>query len=201
MPVNHARRDVPPALAEWQEQEERLRREAQTWARRKLEEHFSSELGFEPKSAGEMMQILDQQNDMPSGWARVLKSDTAAYKERYAMVRNTLEVLARQKFLIMGSATNSKGVPSTVYARPRDASADWDISLKGAPGAIHKAQDALKEWLRLEGAALDGVDLVQFKRKQITAGLPPELSHKAPGAAPKHGGGRPRKRGRVTLGG
>jgi hypothetical protein len=157
---------MAPALAEWQEQESKWKAEANAWVRDKLRQHFDSERGFEPMTAGDIMHMLDGDPSMPTGYARHVKSDTANYQERYALVRNLLEGLARQRIVVLGTTVNAKGLDrASTYARPRDASADWTIELDGSSIAVTRARAGLREWLQTSGAVLDGIDSVMLSRK------------------------------------
>jgi hypothetical protein len=159
---------MAPALARWEEQVAHWKEEAAQWVRTRIEEHFSSEAGYQPMTAGEVMHMLDHDPSMPTGWARLVQSESTAYRERYAMVRNTLEVLARQRVLVIGSTVNVKGKENTsTYARPRDASADWTIDVEALSSENRsRALQGIKQWLALDGGlCLEGVSTIMLERK------------------------------------
>jgi hypothetical protein len=157
---------MAPALTAWQEQEARWKSEANAWVRDRLRAHFESEAGFEPMTAGNLLAKLDADTGMPTAWARVLKSDTVSYQERYSTVRNILEGLARQRIVVLGTTVNAKGLErATTYARPRDASTEWTIELDGASHATSAAQAGIREWLSTSGAVLNGINSVMLSRK------------------------------------
>jgi hypothetical protein len=162
------RADVPPALAKYQEQEVAWKAEATQWVRETLREFFESEAGYEPRTAAEVMDVLDREPSMPFGYARLVRSETPAYNERYATVRNALEGMARKRELVLGTAINAKGNPrATTYARPRDATKDWVIAVEASTHAAGAhARQAVKEWLQLEGSALEGVTSLTLRRKR-----------------------------------
>ncbi len=160
-----------PALADWREQEDRWQHEALGWVRTKLTEHFESERGFAPMTAGDILARLDTDPSMPTAWARLVKSDTVSYRQRYSNVRNILEALARQKIVSMGTTVNAKGNPkSTTYARPRDASAEWTIDIQGSPAAVQRTRQGIRDWLSIDGSMLDGVTSLVFTRKITGSG-------------------------------
>lgn len=186
---------MAPALAEWEQQEAQWRREANDWARKKLLEHFESDAAFNPMTAGELMAQLDADVSMPTAWARILKTDTVSYRERYSTVRNVLESLARQRIIAMGTTVNAKGrEKSTTYSRPRDASDDWDIQIDGTAAAVQRARQGIRDWLQLDGSILDGVTGLKFTPKQ-RAGGPRSVYEQAA----KHEG-KPNRNRRATRG-
>jgi hypothetical protein len=157
---------MPEALVKWREERETFRRQAIDWARSMLEEHFATEDAYKPRTAGELCQWLDDHPAQPRGWSMLVEKDTASYRERYGHVRNILEVLARQRVVAMGTTVNAKGNPkATTYARPHDATSEWDISLEGSPDAVARARQGIREWLSLDGSVLDGVTGVIFTRR------------------------------------
>lgn len=162
-----------PGVTEWQSLEARWKRESYDWVKAKIEAYLQTDGAFEPRTAGEILSMLDASTtDMPTGWARILRSDSASYKERYATVRNTLEVLARQKQVVLGTTVNIKGNPkATTYARPRDASAEWGIQIEGDATAVRRARAGIRDWLALDGSVLDGIDKIEFTRKSNALGV------------------------------
>jgi hypothetical protein len=152
-------------------------------------------------TAGEVLRMLDHDPTMPTGWARLVQSDTSSYRERYSTVRNTLEVLARQKFLVIGTTINAKGQEnSTTYARPRDASADWSLQVDAVnPEHRNRALQGLKQWLAFEGSQfLDGISAILLTRKSggTTINEIKQTAPSAPDGAPAPVAGPKRRRGR-----
>jgi hypothetical protein len=165
-------KNMAPAVAAWKEQETRWKQEALAWVRSKLEAWRDTEEAYEPRTAADLMHMLDAAPDVPTGYARIVGSDTKSYRERYAAVRNALEVMARQKLLVMSGTINAKGREnSTTYARPRDATGDWIIHVEGDKKSAERAKAAGRAWLALEGgASLDGVSQLVFIRKPKIGG-------------------------------
>lgn len=145
---------------------ERLRIEANAWAKARVDEHFASARGFEALTAGEVLSILDNDVTQPRGWSMMLEDGSPGYRERYRMVRNHLEVLARQRKLVIGSATNVKGrTDISTYSRPVDQTAAWSVTTKAANGtAAHRAEQRVHEWLKLDDGVLEHVYEIHLVR-------------------------------------
>lgn len=162
---------MPPAQVEWNTQERSLKSEAQRWVKQRIKEHFESDAGYEPLTAREMMNRLDLDVTQPSGYARIVRADTVSYTERYALVRNTLEGLARQRVVSLGTTIGTRGAPVvTTYARPRSSSDHWDIQIEGDPECVSRARQGISEWLSLDGSVLDGVTGIIFTPKNKSGG-------------------------------
>ena len=162
---------MPPAQLAWNTQEKSLKVEAQRWVKERIKEHFESDAGYEPLTAREMMNRLDLDVTQPSGYARIVKADTQSYTERYALVRNTLEGLARQRVVSLGTTIGTRGSPvATTYSRPRDANEQWDVQIEGDPVAVGRARNGIREWLSLDGSVLDGITGIIFTPKTRKSG-------------------------------
>lgn len=156
---------APPALTQWQQQEARWREEAQQWVKSTLVAYFGTEAADLARTTAEIMtELLDKHPGMPSAYARLLSN---RYAERYDLVRNTLEGLARNKACVIGSALNSKGRESSAYARPQNVADAWHVAVQAADKESHdNAVRGIREWLSLDGATLRNVDGVMLSRKQ-----------------------------------
>jgi hypothetical protein len=165
------------------------RAKAMDWARGKIVEYFESERGYTPMTAGDLLHLLDQQIDSPCGWQQLQDADSTAYRHRYAIVRNTLEVLARQKKLVIGSTVNAKGKDnSATYSRPRDASADWNVGISATSGsADHRVRQRVNEWLSFDDGTLHQVNEIHLVRKGVRFVKSSETKAQEPFPAPGRG--------------
>jgi hypothetical protein len=163
--------DAPAAILEWQERESKWNAEASAWVRATLTDYFATDEGaYTARTASQIMhELLDTRPDLPSAWARlVVNGDTVSYNKRYAICRNALEWLARNKHVVMGTATNTRGNErSATYARPRSAADQWVVEVKAMnAGEAHAARNGILSWLALEGGeALRGSTVVVLTRK------------------------------------
>jgi hypothetical protein len=159
-------KDTPAGINEWHALVAKWKEETSVWARKILSEYFLTDAAYEPRTAGEVVKLLDERSDVPVGWSRLLDS-TPGYQERYALVRNTLEQMAHKRLLSLGTTINSRGNDqSTTYARPYDASREWSIVVDAdSDTAGNRARAEILEWLQLEGGALDGVTSIRLTKK------------------------------------
>lgn len=150
--------------------EKRLNAEASVWVRAVLREFYTADdAAFEPRTASDVLHLLDEHPGQPSAWARLVRSDSAAFNKRYALVRTALEHLAKKRVVVTGSTINAKGNPrSTTYVRPHDASGAWSLELETPDGeARRRATEAFTAWLQHEGGqALQGIERVALVRKR-----------------------------------
>lgn len=162
---------APPALVSWQEQLAKWKTEAQSWVKARLYAYFETPESYEPKTTAEIMTgVLDTDLSMPTGYSRIV--DSTGYAERYALVRNTLEGMARHKLVVIDSTLNSKGKESAAYARPVNAADEWQIVVNATDkDVLERALRGIREWLSIEGGVLSGVNGVMMARKAGGSGL------------------------------
>ena len=90
-----------PLVREERRKEAEANAQASAWCRDTLAQFFSAdERAFSPHTTGQLLTMLDEWDEMPSAWARLVKSETPAYTKRYDMVRNSLEALARKRAVV-----------------------------------------------------------------------------------------------------
>lgn len=156
---------APPALTHWQEQEAKWRVESQQWVKSTLLAYFKTPAADIARTSAEiMLEILDIDSTMPEAYARLMVKNR--YDERFHLVRNTLETIARSKACVIGSTLNKSGREASTYARPQNAVDDWSIVVQTTDkGAEGRALHGIKEWLSLEGAVLRNVTGVMLIRK------------------------------------
>jgi hypothetical protein len=190
--------NAPKAVLEWHEKEERLRAEARDWAKARLEQIVFNDESYTPRTASEILAILDVASDQPSGYAFLNRSGQVEYNTRYAIVRNHLEALARAKRVVCGTTINKNGVAgSTTYVRPRDVTASWNIEVDGdATGTIDRI---VREFLTQFGAILDHskARAIFVTRKNQTG----DVTAYAPTAEVHRGVSPNRRKPRTTRGG
>jgi hypothetical protein len=158
--------DLAPPVREWREKEARLREEAKAWVRTRLQELFQADDTYTEYTTADVLRRLEKHTIMPQGWAMLVgRSDTVAYQDRYNIVRNALEVMAKHKQVVCGSTINKNGVEgTTTYARPRNVLDQWKIEIDG--GDVSSITEALREVFASRGNILQDARAIFLARNE-----------------------------------
>jgi hypothetical protein len=189
-----------PAQLAWQENEAELRAQAREWAKQTIDAWVFNDATYTPRTAAAFLAKLDVDPSQPEAWAYFNKPGTQYYTDRYSMVRNHLEGLARSKQVVCGTTINRNGVEgSTTYARARDVTKLWHVEIPGdRSGSIAQIIHVM---LTTHGALLEASPIqgIFITRKQ---GRGVDLSEATRAlATDKPGTTKARRKPRTTRGG
>lgn len=87
-------------------------KETTRWAECLLRHYFSTKAASQPRTAGDLLAILDAHPSAPAAWYR-------RYQDRYTDVNNILKHFAYTGQVERGSTENARGKLATTYFRRR----------------------------------------------------------------------------------